>query len=205
MDLRENVNSILIYLFKVRIFSVWLFFLVFATHFSLLLQSPSAVASLAHDSLLQWFHQLGIALISEGGISISPSGWWGNWQGYWAISRQGHAASKRQNWEWSPDWFNAKAQTFFRNPYYHQVFIFFSLSASGNLPEKSAMLSKDLLVLLSLWWDTEAPPESFLHLEFLGHSINLWKHCWLRAWALMCVWWGGWISSTYTVRLYWKG
>lgn len=121
---------------------------------------------------------------------------------------QGHAASKRQNWEWSPDWFNAKAQTFFQKSLLSPGLRFLLLVSLRKSPGKSVMLSKDLLVLLPLRWDAEAPLESFLHLGFLGHSINLWKHCWLRAWALLCVCVcvvGEWISSTYTVRLYWKG
>lgn len=99
---------------------------------------------------------------------------------------QGHAASKRQNWEWSPDWFNAKAQTFFQKSLLSPGLRFHLLVSLRKSPGRSAMLSKDFLVLLPQPWSTEAPPESVLHLEFLGlaksqHSISLWKHCWLRA------------------------
>lgn len=144
MDLRENVNSTFIYLFKVRIFSVWLFF------FSGFCNS------------LQSF----IAIPANSGIFSS-------WLTFAMISSVGyHAHIRRRNFYFPllpirkltgvlSD-FSTKvmqlargrtgngAQTgsmpklrpFFRNPYYHQVFVFFSLSASGNLLENLSCLVK---------------------------------------------------------------
>lgn len=76
---------------------------------------------------------------------------------------QGHAASKKENWEWSPDWSNAKAQTFFQKSLLSPGLHFHLLVSLRKSPGKSAMLSKDFLVFLPQPWSTEAPSESFLY------------------------------------------
>lgn len=176
MDLRENVNSIFIYLFKVRNFSVWLFFF-----WILQLQSFIAIP-ISSGIFSSW---LTFAMISSVGYHAHI--WRRN--SYFPLllmrkltgvlsdfstkvmqlarSRTGNGAQTGSM---------PKLRPFFQKSLLSPGLRFHLLVSLRTSPGRSAMLSKDFLVLLLQPWNTEAPLESLLHLEFLGltktqHSI----------------------------------
>lgn len=57
---------------------------------------------------------------------------------------QGHAAGKRESWEWSPAWSGAKTQTFVQKSLLSPGLHFHLLVSFRKSPGESAMLSKDV-------------------------------------------------------------